>query len=146
MLPSSRAWHQEPYILKSRTPWKLSRFTTPLVVSSADRRVPVRQLRSDQGTNFIGANFIGAKRGTLSHADLRDRSDCEQPPANRRQPKRPRVNITTDAKPYPHNENKAGSTTAWHLPKGRTVLKETLEDSPAFIMRILDPLEKGISP
>lgn len=46
------------------------------------RRVPVRQLRSDQGTNFIGANFIGAKRGTLSHADLRDRSDCEQPPAN----------------------------------------------------------------
>lgn len=36
MLPSSRAWHQEPYILKSRTPWKLSRFTTPLVVSSAE--------------------------------------------------------------------------------------------------------------
>ena len=36
MLPSSRAWHQEPYILKSRTPWKLSRFSTPLVVSSAE--------------------------------------------------------------------------------------------------------------
>ena len=54
------------------------------------RRVPVRQLRSDQGTNFIGANFIGAKRGILSHADLRDRSDCEQPPANSGQPKRPK--------------------------------------------------------
>lgn len=81
----------------------------------------------------------------LSYADLRDRSDCEQPSANSGQPKRPEITSTTDAKSYPHNENKAGSTTTWHLPKRRSVLKETLEQGPAFIMRILDPLEKGIS-
>ena len=36
MLPSWRAWHHEPYILKSRTPWKLTRSSTPCVVLSAE--------------------------------------------------------------------------------------------------------------
>ena len=53
MLPSSRAWHHEPYVEVSNT-LETNSFLNALHRFIC-RRGPVHQLHSDQGTNFIGA-------------------------------------------------------------------------------------------